>query len=90
MAMASGKTAIAFSSENTGMVKLGSCCGMPPNLLPMVATGAPTNQTSNAAPMTPMIAGGIGILTWRRAMMMPSANRPTPVVAGFQLMADLA
>ena len=51
-AIASGRTARAFSSENGGQAGQGNCRGMPPKRVPMVSTGNDSAQAAMAATTT--------------------------------------
>src|SRR5882757_4577297 len=51
-AIASGSTALTFSSENTGKAGDGNSRGMPPKRLPMVSTGSDSAALATAANTT--------------------------------------
>jgi hypothetical protein len=78
-AIASGNTARAFSSENSGHAGQGNCRGMPPKRVPTVSTGSDNAHVANAATTTAIRMPGQAGRSFRRKMMiaMLTAARAT-------------
>ena len=68
--IAEGNRGSTWSSLNAGMESFGKPAGIPPNLLPMVSIGRPSNATKTVQPSSATIDPGIRLVTRGRRMMI--------------------
>ena len=62
------------SHENSGRANDGGCCGMPPNLLPMVSTGISSQRDSSVSVTSATTGAGMRA---KRRTVWPSVKRST-------------